>query len=287
MGKFGGYVHLMRPVNCLMMGVAVIVGAVLASPSIGNGSWQGLTYGFVTGFTLTAASMTINDYYDRQIDAVNEPNRPIPSGLIKPGYALGFAAALSTVGFFVAYLTNLSCLVTAIAAWMVFVAYTTVGKRSGLPGNFLVSTCVAVPFVYGMAIVQTIEFNVVLFAGIAFLSNTGREITKGIVDVKGDAAASVKTMAVRFGEKNAAIAAAAFYVSAVFLSPIPWFLRLVSFLFIPLVLVTDVGLVASSFMLVRDSSRENARKIKNTVLLWFIIGLLAFIIGTQPVPKFV
>jgi geranylgeranylglycerol-phosphate geranylgeranyltransferase len=287
MGKFGGYVHLMRPVNCLMMGVAVIVGAVLASPNTTYSSWQILTYGFLTGFTLTAASMTINDYYDRQIDAVNEPNRPIPSGLIKPRYALAFAVALSAVGFVVAYLTSLPCLVTAIGAWMVFAAYTTVGKRSGLLGNFLVSTCVAVPFVYGMAVVQAIELNVVLFAGMAFLSNTGREITKGIVDVKGDAAANVKTVAVRFGEKDAAIAAAAFYVSAVFLSPIAWFLRLVSFLFIPLVLVTDVGLVTSSFMLLRDYSRENARKIKNTVLLWFIIGLLAFIIGTQPGPKFV
>jgi 4-hydroxybenzoate polyprenyltransferase len=34
------------------------------------------------------------------------------------------------------------------------------------------------------------------------LSNTGREITKGIVDVKGDSAESVKTLAVRNGEKK-------------------------------------------------------------------------------------
>jgi hypothetical protein len=45
------------------------------------------------------------------------------------------------------------------------------------------------------------------------------------------------------------------------------------------VAITDFGLAASSFMLLKDYSRENARKIKNMVLLWFIIGLLAFVAG--------
>jgi geranylgeranylglycerol-phosphate geranylgeranyltransferase len=252
---------------------------VLASPNAVYSSLQDLSLGFVTGFALTAASMVINDYHDRQIDSINEPNRPIPSGLIKPNYALTYAAILSLLGFAAAGLTNLYSFVIAIFAWIVLAAYTTVGKRSGLPGNFLVSTCVAIPFVYGMATIAKMELNVMLFASMAFLSNTGREITKGITDVKGDATASVRTVAVRFGEKKAAMAAAAFYISAILLSPIPWLLKLVSFWFIPLVAITDIGLATSSLMLLRDHSRENARKVKNTVLLWFIIGLVAFIIG--------
>jgi len=279
MSKLGGYVRLTRPVNCVMMGIAVIVGAVLANSNMGGSSWPNLVYGFVAGFMLTAASMTINDYYDRQIDAVNEPKRPIPSGLIKPKNALVFAAILTILGFAAAYVTNPYCLVTAIVAWMAFATYTTFGKRSGLPGNFLVSICVAIPFIYGMAIVAEVRLNVLLFASMAFLSNTGREITKGIVDVKGDMTENVKTMAVRYGEKSAAIAAASFYLLAVLLSPIPWLLGLESFWYIPLVLITDIGLTASSLMLLRDYSRENARKIKRNVLLWFIIGLLAFIVG--------
>jgi 4-hydroxybenzoate polyprenyltransferase len=89
----------------------------------------------------------------------------------------------------------------------------------------------------------------------------------------------VKTLAVRYGAKTAAIVAAMFYVCAVFLSPLPWILSLVSVGFIPFVIVTDVGLVGSSVLLLRDYSRENARKIKNAVLLWFLFGLLAFVIG--------
>jgi len=283
MGELWGYLRLMRPVNSLMMGFAVIVGAVLAIPSVLGVFWLNLVFGFVTGFVLAASSMAINDYYDREIDLVNEPNRPIPKGIIEPREALVFAFILALIGFATAYLTNLTsffCLATAIISWTVSVTYVTVGKRTGLLGNFLVSLCVAVPFLYGsLAVTNTIVLNVLIFASMAFLSNTGREINKGIVDVKGDQAQSVKTLAVRFGEKNAAVVAALFYFWAILLSPIPWFLSLVSFWFIPLVAITDVGLAASSFMLLNDYSRENARKVKKIVLLWFVVGLLAFVFG--------
>ena len=284
MGRFSGYLRLMRPVNCAMMGVAVIVGAALARPNSLGFSWSTLVYGFVTGFTLTAASMAINDYYDREIDAVNEPNRPIPSGTVRPKGALVFVAILTAVGFVASYLTGASvrslCLLTALAAWLVSVVYTSVGKRSGLPGNFLVGICVAIPFIYGsIAIANTVELDVLFFVSMVFLSVTGREITKGIVDVQGDRARGVKTLAVRFGEKNAAVASASFYFSAVLISPVPWYLGIVSFWFLPFVAVTDFGLVASSIMLLKDHSRKNARMIKRNVLLWFIIGLLAFVAG--------
>ncbi len=280
MSEVVGYIRLMRPVNCLMMGFAVVVGAVLANPQFSSTPWLNHFYGFITGFTLTAASMAINDYYDREIDAVNEPKRPIPSGLIKPKEALAFAFILTAIGFAAAYLTNIFCFAIAIIAWIIFAAYTTVGKRSGLPGNFLVSICVAIPLIYGSYIViSALEPKVLIFAFMVFLSITGREITKGIVDVEGDKMQNVKTLAVRYGERTAAVTAASFYLSAVSLSPIPWFLQLVSFWFIPFVVITDFGLVISSFMLIRDYSRENARKIKKTVLLWSIIGLLAFILG--------
>jgi geranylgeranylglycerol-phosphate geranylgeranyltransferase len=280
MGKVNGFIRLMRPINCAMMGFAVFVGAVLANPQFFNAAWLGVLYGFVTGFTLTAAAMTINDYYDRAIDAINEPSRPIPSGIISAQEALAFVFVLSAVGFVFAYLTSVLCLVVAIVSWVVVVAYVTVGKRSGLPGNLLVSTCVAIPFIYGsITVLSQVPLSVLLFTLMAFLSNTGREITKGIIDVKGDKAEGIKTLAVHYGEKNAAFVASLFYVSAVALTPLPWILNLVSFWFIPLVLVTDVGLVASSALLLRDYSRENARKIKKLVLLLFVVGLLAYVIG--------
>lgn len=281
MKKISGFIRLMRPLNCIMMGFAVCVGAVLATSGALGNIWLSLVFGFFTGFTLCAAAMAINDYYDRAIDAINEPTRPIPSGAVSPKEALAFVVVLSAAGFVLAYLVSLLCLFVAVISWVIVTVYLTVGKRSGLPGNFLVSACVATPFIYGsITIVNTVGLNVLLFALMAFLSNTGREITKGIVDVVGDRAGGVKTLAVRYGEKAAAIAAAGFYVLAVALTPIPWVLRLVSVWFIPFVLVTDVGLVGCAIMLLKDYSREKARKIKNSVLLLFICGLLAYLAGS-------
>lgn len=284
MNKLGGFIRLTRPVNCAMMGFAVFVGALLATPQSLQTHWLNIVFGFFTGFLLCAAAMTINDYYDRAIDAVNEPTRPIPSGLVSVKEALTFVAGLTLVGLVFAYYSNSSsalCLVVAAVAWIITVTYVTVGKRSGLPGNFLVSTCVAIPFIYGsIAITGGIQLNVLLFALMAFLSNTGREITKGIVDVKGDSTEGIKTLAVRYGEKNAANSAAVFYISAVALTPIPLIFGLVSLWFIPFVLVTNVGLLACSVLLLRNYSRENSRRIKKLVLLFFVFGLLAYIFGS-------
>jgi geranylgeranylglycerol-phosphate geranylgeranyltransferase len=280
MSKIDGFIRLMRPVNCVMMGFAVLVGAVLATAHFNSLSWLNISFGFVTGFTFCAAAMVINDYYDRKIDTINEPHRPIPSGLIKPNEALGFVVVLCVVGFVFAFSVSWACFLVAAISLVITATYLTVGKRNGLPGNFLVSACVAIPFIYGSFVsVNTVPLNVWLFASMAFLSNTGREITKGIVDVKGDRALGVKTLAVRFGEKAAAVVAVVFFVSAVALTPVTWLLGLVGIWFIPFVLVTDVGLLVCSAILLLDHSREKARKIKNVVLLLFLVGLLAYIFG--------
>jgi len=288
MNKFGGYICLMRPVNCAMMGFAVLVGVVLALAPQGLGSlnWLNILLGFLTGFTFCAAAMVINDYYDRKIDFINEPQRPLPSGLIKPKEALVFMAALIVLGSITSLLIapyGLLCFLVALASLALTATYLTVGKRSGLPGNFLVSACVAVPFIFGsVTALGTVGANVFLFASMAFLSNTGREITKGIVDVKGDRAEGVKTLAVRLGERSAAVVAVVFYLLALALTPVTWLLGLVGFWFIPFVLVTDIGLIACSALLLLNPTRENARKIKKVVLYLFIVGLLAYIFGAIP-----
>ena len=276
MGKLRGFVQLIRPLNCLMMGFAVIVGASLVS----NLSFTvKLLFGFVTSFTLTAASMVVNDFYDREIDAINEPNRPIPRGDVNPREALVFALVLSIIGLGAAFQTNIASLIVAVIAWIISIIYITEGKGTGLPGNLMVSATVVIPFIYGGLAVGEIETSTLLFVLIVFLSNTGREITKGIVDVEGDRSHNIKTLAVRFGERTAAFVAAAFSILAVCLSPLPWWWGLVSDWFLPPVILTDIGLLVSAILLLRDYSRENAKRTKNLTLIWFLTGLLAFILG--------
>ena len=277
MGKLSAFLRLIRPVNCMMMGFAVIVGASLVSyPNFSTN----LLLGFITSFTLTAASMAINDYYDRDIDAINEPQRPIPSGAISPKEALFLALVLSVIGFVAAFGTNVYCLIVAVIAWIVSVTYVTKGKRTGLPGNLLVSTCVVIPFIYGGFAVGSPELTTMIFVAIAFLSNTGREVAKDIVDIEGDKSQDIKTIPVVYGDRVAAFVSSTFFILAVALSPLPWLLELVSPWFLPLVILTDAGLVWSSFSLARDHSRNNARRVKNLALIWFLSGLLGFVAGS-------
>jgi geranylgeranylglycerol-phosphate geranylgeranyltransferase len=282
MGKLNGLLQLIRPVNCAMMGFAVVVGASFVEKEIFSPEVSmNLLLGFITSFTLTGSSMVINDYYDRQIDAINEPSRPIPSGLVSTREALSLAFVLSITGLAAALMTSLPCLLIAIIALIISATYNTKGKYTGLLGNLLVSTCVVITFIYGgFTVDKGLALTTLLSVAIAFLSITGREITKGIVDVQGDRSQNVKTIAVLHGEKTAAAASSILQFLAVGLSPLPWLLEVVSDWFLPFVIFTDAGLVFSSVSLLRDYSRENARRIKNLNLVWLIVGLSAFIAGS-------
>jgi geranylgeranylglycerol-phosphate geranylgeranyltransferase len=278
MARIEGLLRLMRPLNCLVMSLAVLVGASLTG--LGNLQWTNLLFGAITAFTLTGAAMAVNDYYDFDIDKINEPNRPIPSGQVSLKASLVTTVVLTLIGLSSALIIHVFCLLFATVAWIIMVTYTTIGKRAGFPGNLLVSACVAAPFLFGSIVATNmITINILLFASMAFLSNTGREIAKGIVDIEGDSQHKIKTLAVVFGRKKAALAAAIFFISAVCLSTTPLILNIISIWFIPFVLVTDVGLLWCSFSLLKNPERENARKIKKTVLFLFIFGLLAFIFG--------
>jgi 4-hydroxybenzoate polyprenyltransferase len=70
----------------------VLVGAA-ASGQVGN---VGRTAGLVASSScLYLAGMALNDYADREVDAVERPGRPIPSGRVTPRFALGLSAALT------------------------------------------------------------------------------------------------------------------------------------------------------------------------------------------------
>jgi len=280
-GRTAAFLRLVRPVNSLMMGFATVVGAFLTHPGPVSGWWFKGVLAFVTAFTLTGASMTLNDYYDREIDAVNEPDRPIPSGLVKPREALAMTTVLTVVGLASAYLTNLWCLLLASISCAVSFTYSTRGKATGLPGNMMVSTCVAVPFLYGgLAVGGGLTENLAIFSAMAFLVNTGREVTKGIVDVEGDAMKGFRTVAISMGPASAAWVSSAFYVTAIGMSVVPYVLDTVSSWYVPPMAVACGGLAYSTASLLREHSRENARRVKHQVLAWMLVGLIAFLLGS-------
>lgn len=279
MGKAGSLLEITRPVNSVMLGIAIIVGAAVTGGTSILGEPLPLLYSFVTGWALTGASMAVNDYFDREIDAVNEPGRPIPSGRVTPGEALSLTAVLSLTGLTASYLVSRQAFAVAGFSWVVMMMYSAWGKRTGFPGNLMVSTCIALPFVYGGVLTGNLVVSV-YFGFIAFLSNTGREVAKGIVDVEGDRSAGVMTVAVSKGAETASRVAAAFFMAAVAASVVPLYLGLVSLWYVPFVAATDVGLAHCAMSLVRDPSRENSRRLKNRVLYLMLVGLMGFAAGS-------
>ena len=87
--------------------VGIMSGAVIAMGSMGDFSllWKGIVAG-LTGALLNAASNGINQYYDLDIDRINKPDRPIPSGRMSMSQAMTFAWILYIVCFILGWLVN-------------------------------------------------------------------------------------------------------------------------------------------------------------------------------------
>ncbi|MCX8204493.1 MAG: geranylgeranylglycerol-phosphate geranylgeranyltransferase [Candidatus Nezhaarchaeota archaeon] len=277
-----GLMRIVRPINSLMTGAAVIVGMLIAVKGhLSEALIEEAVLSFVTGSTLSGAAMVVNDYYDREIDLINDPARPIPSGAVKPREALTLASTLVLIGLAASALTCPQCLALSSTAVAVAIGYATKGKSTGIPGNIMVSFCTAIPFIYGGMAVGGIDPSLLLFASIAFTANMGREVTKGIVDVVGDSSMGIRTVAAVYGRVAAAKLASLFFLAAVAMSIAPWLLGFVSVYYLPLVVICDIGFVKSALALVRNPSAENARRVKHEVLLWMLIGLAAFMAGTM------
>jgi geranylgeranylglycerol-phosphate geranylgeranyltransferase len=278
------YLKLVRPINSVMASFAAVIGLLMTSNLSLNVDATKVLLLFVSTFILASSSMVMNDYFDREVDAVNLPQRPIPSGEVKPERALALSIALMAAGLALSPLISLEAFVIAVLACATFTAYNGRLKRHGLIGNACVSLCVSLTFVYGASVAGDIEGTVLLFSGMAFLANMSREVVKGIADIEGDKIRDVRTLAISHGPRIAAEVAYAFMVSAVALSFAPIGLGYVNWLYLPTILVADVGLLASALIALSSLTPEGAIKSKKLMLIFMGLALMAFMIGCAKGP---
>src|SRR5713226_139085 len=168
--RVNAYLTLIRPPNTIMIGLGVVIGEAIAlgkPPGI-----QEAVFGFLTASLLMAGTMVTNDVYDVEIDKVNSPQRPLPSGTVKTREAIVLAVALSAAAIGFSALLGLWTFLTALLALTLMVYYNTRGKKAGLVGNAVVSFNVALPFFYGgLAVnsVNSIRPLLFIFSVVAFL----------------------------------------------------------------------------------------------------------------------
>jgi len=273
------YLKLMRPINGVMASFAAMIGLLITSRLSPDVDAIKAALLLASTFLLSSSSMVMNDYFDREADAVNQPWRPIPSGRVDPRRALAFSIALMATGLALSPLIGLEAFAIAILACATFTAYNWRLKKHGLLGNACVSLCVALTFIYGASAAGGLEGMVLVFSAMAFLANMSREVVKGIADVGGDAVRGVRTLAISHGPRVAAETAYAFMVSAVALSFAPMGLGYANWLYLPMILVADVGLLASTLMALSSPTAEGAVKSKKLMLIFMGLALMAFMVG--------
>lgn len=270
------YVKLLRPVNCMMVASAVIIGAlVVKGIEVLEDYYMNLALAIIVAFLFTGAGNSLNDYYDREIDLVNHPTRPIPQGKVKPKSALALAKSFFIVSVVLSVFINLMAFIVVIANLIVMLSYEVFFKAKGGAGNLTISWLTATAFLFGGATVMATEKTFIL-ALLAFLATLGREIAKDIEDIKGDK--DRFTLPMRYGIKNAKIMASSSIAISVMISPLPLMTGLFSeggsMYYMPLIMVADAIFIYCIFILLKGKSNASTA-LKGAML----IALLAFLAG--------
>ncbi len=265
-----------------MIGLAVLVGETIALGNVPSVSEA--VFGFLTASLLLAGTMVLNDIQDVQIDKVNSPDRPLPSGRVSIREAYVLSITLSGLAIISSIVLGALPLLTVLVALALMAYYNTRGKKTGLLGNAVVSFNVALPFFFGGLAVNNLRPLLFVFFLLAFLANMAREVAKGIADVEGDRAKGVRTVAVTLGPRTASRITAVLFVIAVVLSATAPFINGgVSVFYYPGVVAADLGFLFSSYELIKDQAPKTVRKVKTQVLVWMLLGLVGFLMGGSPV----
>lgn len=235
MSRFRLYSELARPFTLMPPALGVVSGAVTAwgaQQSKAPITWDLLVpviLGTAMAAVLNAANNAINQIYDVDIDRVNKPSRPLPSGRMSMQDAWWFTIAAFALAWalawFVAPVGRRECfwivVITTFLCWL-YSAPPLWTKRRG----FLANITIAIPRgvllkVAGWSTVKTILGVEPWYIGSIFgLFLLGAASTKDFADIEGDRAGGCRTLPIIHGVKRAAWIIAPFFVLPFFLIPL-------------------------------------------------------------------
>jgi len=194
--SLSGFVSITRPVNSLAAGLAAVVAYLIATGTV----IPETLLLFAAVALITAAGNVINDYFDIEIDRVNRPDRPIPSGKVTLPAARAFAVTLFLAGILVCLKTSALCIAIAVFNALLLIIYAARLKRTPLVGNIAVSYLAASMFLFGGALDGMPGVSQVMpFAAMTFFAMLARELVKDAEDVEGDRASGAATLPILQG----------------------------------------------------------------------------------------
>ncbi len=209
--------QLMKPITW----IPLIWGVVCGAASSGGYSWtledflKAITCMLLSGPLMTGYTQTLNDFYDREIDAINEPYRPIPSGAISLPQVVTQIIILLLGGVGIAYLLDVWAghefpVLTCLAIGGAFVSYIYSApplklKQNGWLGNYaLGASYIALPWWAGHALFGELNWTIVILTLIYSMAGLGIAVVNDFKSVEGDGKLGLKSLPVMFGVTTAA-----------------------------------------------------------------------------------
>jgi len=237
-------VRLLRPLNFVLFLAGVTLGGFLSG---GEAAFEGLLgvrlfMAALSAALIGGAANSLNDVYDLEIDRINRPSRPLPSGLVGPRVAWGLWVLGTAAGVLLSVRLSAVHVVMALTSAALLFAYSAVLKRTLFTGNLVVALVVALALVYGGWAVGPPGSSLVA-AAFAFLTTLAREVVKDMEDSAGDAALGARTLPVVRGPAAAVKVTTVLIGLTILLTPLPFLLLDYSGLFLLLVLLVDVLLI--------------------------------------------
>ncbi len=276
--KLFAILKIMRPSNVFITGLTIFVSVLI----FGRNDPNILKLAFIAGIVgslIDAGGNIINDFFDVEIDKINKPNRPIPSGLIKRETALSLYFLTTISGLGLGLLLNKLSLSIALLSAVIIFLYSFKLKRIPLFGNFTVALMTGFAFIFAGSVVD--NFKDVIFPFLfALLINFSREIVKDIEDIEGDLKAGIKTFPILAGVGASVKVSIAVLVILIFLTLIPYFVGIYNQIFLLLISVVDIGLIYVIISLLKDTRKSNLNKLSNLLKFEMLIGLFAIYFGS-------
>jgi chlorophyll synthase len=203
-------VELLKPITWFAPMWAFGCGVVSSGAPIPE-NWPLLLAGVaLSGPLVCGTSQACNDWYDRHVDAINEPNRPIPSGRVPGRWGLGIAIAWTVVSLIVAAFLGPWVLGAAVFGLAMAWAYSAPPfrlKRNGWWGNAAVGLCYeGLPWFTGAAALMAglPDWRIVLLALLYSIGAHGIMTLNDFKSVEGDNRMGVRSLPVQLGVKRAA-----------------------------------------------------------------------------------
>ena len=236
---------------------------------------------------ITSAGFAINDYFDRESDAVIKPKRPIPSGALSLKQVIAISTSLFAIGLVLAVLINVLSLLILIVDSVLLLFYSAIVKRkSGFAANILVGLLTGTAFLYGEAV--TLGPNTVSPLSLTLLSlslypiafgTIGGNILRDVLSFEGDSKVGYPTLPQTIGNHNAVTIAAIFFALTAVLAPLPYLLGFFSLYYVPLILVWGVLLIYASIRLVTSPATiENVKKYERLITRSMMLLILSLIL---------